>query len=321
MGKTTLIGDVCAELRRQNWSCAIVDLSGVTGGGQLAERIADAWRRELGSTRKGKALWGKLTSRLRDSMELRAAGIGSMSRIRERESFAGQLGELLDLPRRISATLGGRSYVVFDEFQEVLASREALDGEIRARIQHHGTIASYCFAGSQASQLRQLFTDRKRPLYAQAEAVDVPLVDEPLMVEWLQRTFEDAGMPIDERTAIAVARAGAGHPQRTSLVANRLFESGSATLRDVEPAERAAYVSAQQELTQTWDGLSAADRVVLQLVAAGIPVSGNEAEQLTGRRRSTLSERRRALLDSAHLVDLGGRTRIIDPFLARFATE
>jgi hypothetical protein len=41
--------------------------------------------------------------------------------------------------------------VIFDEFQDLLAVGEGLDGLVRSHIQHQGDAASYIFAGSQTS--------------------------------------------------------------------------------------------------------------------------------------------------------------------------
>lgn len=317
MGKTTLVGDVCARLRHEGFACAIVDLSGLRSGAMLAERIAEAWGAELERSRKGASLWKRVSADASWEAEVRLPG-ARLARRHERRAASG-LGELLDLPRNIHPVLGLRCYVVFDEFQEVLASTEGLDGEVRARIQHHGGIASYCFAGSQAAQLRTLFTDRDRPLFAQAEPVEAALIATEEMAAWIAERFAAAGLPVDERTALAVARAGGGHPQRTSLIANRLFGGGTARFEDVEEAAEEAYAAARAELEQAWEVLSPAERDVVSLAAAGSAITSKGAEEQTGRGRSTLSNRRRALISRAVLVEEGGRLRVVDPFLARFA--
>ena len=69
--------------------------------------------------------------------------------------------------------------------------------------------------------MRRLFTDRERPLYGQAEPLELaPLPLDDVLVELSER-FEELGEdPVDALAPLV--SAAAGHPQRTMLLAHLL---------------------------------------------------------------------------------------------------
>ena len=72
-----------------------------------------------------------------------------------------------------------RVVVVFDEFQDLLVARKDLDGLLRSRIQYHGDAAVYVYAGSEPSMMHELFEARERPLFGQADPLDLGPLPQP----------------------------------------------------------------------------------------------------------------------------------------------
>ena len=66
-----------------------------------------------------------------------------------------------------------------------------LDGLVRSHVQHHVDVASYCYAGSQASLLRALFEDRRRPLFGQAREVTLPPIAPDAIAVWVVERLLD----------------------------------------------------------------------------------------------------------------------------------
>ena len=71
-------------------------------------------------------------------------------------------------------------------------ARKDLDGLLRSRIQYHDDAAAYVYAGSEPSMMRELFDDRERPLFGQAD----PLALGPLPLE---DVLADAGGALRRR--------------------------------------------------------------------------------------------------------------------------
>lgn len=90
-------------------------------------------------------------------------------------------------------------------------------------MQHHVDIASYCYAGSQASLLRALFEDRRRPLFGQAREVTLAPLAADAIGGWVLERFHAGGRTLTEGSAAALAGGAAGHPQRAAMVAHFLW--------------------------------------------------------------------------------------------------
>src|SRR5919199_457970 len=139
------------------------------------------------------------------------------------EAAEAVLYRLLDLPMTLHERDGVPTFVVFDEFQDLLVARQDLDGVVRSRIQYHGDAAAYVYAGSEPSMMRELFDRRERPLFGQADplAIGPPPPDE--LLDDLGRRFAAEGL--DPGPALGeLAVFSAGHPQRAMLLSYLLAE-------------------------------------------------------------------------------------------------
>ena len=99
--------------------------------------------------------------------------LGPRQRVPSPEATQTAAAELLDLPLTLFERDRIPTLVVFDEFQDLLTAGTSLDGLLRSHVQYHGDAAVYIYAGSQPSLMRKLFSDRERPLYGQAEPLDL----------------------------------------------------------------------------------------------------------------------------------------------------
>jgi hypothetical protein len=185
--------------------------------------------------------------------------------------------------------------------------------------------------------MRRLFTDRERPLYGQAEPLDLsPLpVDEVLaeLTERFQRLGEDPG----EALAPLVI-AASGHPQRTMLFAHLLHrelgmrDAGGTTLPESPDAEGLALADAIVDLAlrQTreghqavWDSLSSGKKAVLAAMADDIRPTGSRATERSGLSRATLQSALRELANEGQHIarnhegpTAAGYWRFVDPLFA-----
>ncbi len=343
-GKTSLLLAHGQHLSEAGWHTVHVDFYGVTSLLEVCGRIATAYGRLKDN--KIRSHLDALGARL--GLSLTTSGIGVTLGPRERQQPSHDLtltaaAELLDLPLRLYERDRAQTLVVFDEFQDLLSAGSSLDGLLRSHVQYHGEAATYIYAGSQPSLMRRLFTDRERPLYGQAEPLELgPLPIDDVLVELSER-FDNLDVEPGEALAPLVSVA-AGHPQRTMLLAHLLHRelevraSGGTTLRSPEDAALDGLALADaifdRALDQTreahqgnWDALSAGKKAVLAALADGVRPTGSRATERAGLSRAALQSALRELgREGQHVsrVTSGPETspnwRFVDPLFARWVS-
>lgn len=320
-GKTTLIGALAEELRARRWIVCVTDFSRCRTIEDVGERLYDGWRRGL-DRRGTRTVWKKANRELEATIEAGIPGVARAS-VRGRQAGRGErplarLHALLALPEKLAAEQQ-RILVVFDEFQDLLTAGEDLDGLVRSHVQHHAGVASYCYAGSQASLLQALFEDRQRPLFGQAREVTLAPIATEAIASWVQERFEAGGRSIPAESAEALAAGAAGHPQRAAMAAHFLWEQPRLDEAGVRAAEAEALRAASGELEQLWSGLTRPQRQVLGAVAEGqTSLLSATALESMGLGKSTAQQARRVLEAEGHLRGDGRDVSIADPFLARW---
>jgi uncharacterized protein len=342
-GKTSLLLAHEANLRATGWHTIHVDFYGVTSLAEICGRIATGYGRI--KDHHVQSHLESLGSRL--GISLTTSGIGLSLGPRQaqpsQDSVLTAASELLDMPLRLYERDRRPTLVVFDEFQDLLSAGSTLDGLLRSHVQYHADAATYIYAGSQPSLMRRLFTDRERPLYGQAEPLGLgPLPVDEVLEELSERFASIGEHPGDALAPLVVS--GAGHPQRTMLLAHLLHRelemraSGGSTLPtggDVEGIALADAIFAIA-LGQTaeahqgsWDSLSAGKKAVLAALADGIRPTGSRATERSGLKRATLQSALRELgREGQHvsrIVDAttpdAGDWRFVDPLFASWVSR
>ncbi len=321
-GKTTLIGALAADLRAHRWIVCVADFSRTRTIDDVAERLHDAWRRSL-DRRGTRSVWKKANRELEATIEAGIPGVARASvrgrRLVRGEGSLARLHSLLALPERLVVTEKRRILVVFDEFQDLLTAGEDLDGLVRSHVQHHVGIASYCYAGSQATLLRALFEDRSRPLFGQAREVTLSPLPIDAIASWLVERFNAAGKSLPSESAAGLAAGAAGHPQRAAMVAHFLWQQPRLDEAGLRAAETEALSAASGELEQLWSGLTRAQRQVLGSVVEGqAKLLSKSSLESMGVGKSTAQQARDALEAEGHIKKDGPGFGVIDPFLGRW---
>jgi uncharacterized protein len=331
-GKTSILLAHAESLRGAGWRAVHVDLYGVTSLAEICARIATAYGRLRDS--RLRAHLDALSSRLGVSLTTTGIGVSVGPRTAQQDSDATLVAaeELLDLPLRLHRRDGQPTLVVFDEFQDVLSAGAGLDGLLRSHVQYHGDAAVYVYAGSQPSLMRRLFSDRERPLYGQAEPLELgPLPVDEVHAELAER-FEELGEEPGEALAPLVS-TGAGHPQRTMLLAHLLHRelaaraAGATTLPGAGPslegialAEAVIVLALEQTveaLQANWDGLSSGKKAVLAALADGASPTGSRTATRHGLSRAALQTALRDLAKQGqHLTRVGAGWSFVDPLFA-----
>ncbi len=341
-GKTSLLLAHAANLSAVGWHTVHVDFYGVTNLAEVCARIATGYGRI--NNHFVRSHLESLGARLGLSLTTSGIGIslGPRQQQPSQDSVLTAAAELLDLPLRLYERDAQPTLVVFDEFQDLLSAGATLDGLLRSHVQYHGDAATYVYAGSQPSLMRRLFTDKERPLYGQAEPLELgPLPLDDVLVELAERFIELGADPGEALGPLVVAAAG--HPQRTMLLAHllhreldrRTVEVGTneAPLSEGLALADEIFAIALRQTTEAhqaiWDSLSAGKKAVLASLADGIRPTGSRATERSGLTRAALQSALRELgREGQHVhrmtVESPGAGsadwRFIDPLFARWVS-
>ena len=260
-GKTTLLKRLAHIWRTEEDRLAVwVDFSRVLTADEAARRLERAYAEYHGGR------LGNLVSELLETIRIRLGPVEIGRPPHAAPDPRDRLHELLELPAEVARRSGHRVHVSFDEFQDILAI-EGLDGLVRSHVQHHRKHVSYVFAGSEPSMLRELFSDRARPLYGQVEPVRLGRLEPDELGEHVARQFRRTGKDAGEG-GLHVCSLGDGHPQRTMLLAWHLWDHTQTGERATRTTAEAALASA---LADAEGEFRAAKRGMAENTSGGSP--------------------------------------------------
>jgi uncharacterized protein len=310
------------DAAQAGWTTALVDLEGVLSLSSIVVRIERAYDRSL----KG-AIRRTVDSLFRSwqiGLSLGAGGFTASLQSNPRIDVESVLLRLLDLPAKVHERTGSRSYVAFDEFQDLLRV-DGADGMLRSVIQHQSAVASYAFAGSAPTLMERLFEDPSRPLLEHAVPVELAPLPDDATANYLEARFRstarDIGNALDPLLAFT-----RGHPQRTMLVAHHLWEvvpAGSV-------ADETAFVDARERslaltepaLRARWESLSVNEqRVSVALAIPSRRLYADETLRFLGLRKGSVDRALSGLVGKAEARITPAGPELTDPLLEHWLAE
>jgi hypothetical protein len=319
-GKTTLLRHALARGEREEGLIPIlVDLYGVLSFADVAVRVERAYAKQLK---------GKLRARIEELLQatglglsLGALGLSAKLQIDPKVDPLPALHALLDLPLRLEGGGGYRGWIVFDEFQDITKVK-GLDALLRSHIQFQGEVASYVFSGSEPAMMKELFERRERPLYAQASAFRLGRLRDQDIADYIIRRFHEGDRSVGDALN-PLLQAARGHPQRTMLLAHRLWEEvprgGTATLADWNTAHEKAAAELAPEFDAHWRRFGTNEQKALRAVIAGSgsPYRTRTLERL-GLSKGTARDAITSLVGTAEIEVVGRTHMIVDPMFAEW---
>ena len=237
---------------------------------RLAEKLASAIHDDLATPLL------RAKERLRMFSELRVAPTvtvdpqdGSLSfsfdTYAARQGIDATLEELLALPGRLAAERKRRVVLVLDEFQEVMDIDPGLIKLMRSVFQEQGDVA-HVYLGSKRHMIERIFNDANEPFWRSAKQMELgPIPPEPFEAFALER-FAATGRRLRPATARAALDVTGGHPYATQELLYFLWEEGT-----LERALQAVLRSEHAHFSLLWERASAAQRLVLEALAAEQP--------------------------------------------------
>lgn len=209
--------------------------------------------------------------------------------------------------------------MAFDEFQELLAIGEGIDGLFRSHIQRHGDAASYVYAGSQPGLMHELFGLHERPFFGQARVLRLPPLSDADLIEYIGSRFEEADREAMPALSALLDKAQ-GHPQRAMLLAHHLWErtprGGEATAEIWVETLDTVLEEHSEALEAVWDALGTSEQAVM----AALSLSDESLFNQRTLNRFNLSKgaaqhARDKLARVGHLHQINGEWRLVDPLL------
>jgi len=316
-GKTSLLHRVAADAERvDRMTVIVVDLYEVASLSDLVIRLERAWAHHVPDrlrTKLGRVLAGA-------QLGLNAFGTGFQVRLSEqpRTDPLPAAHALLALPDQMHGH-GGRTLIVFDEFQSIVGVQGA-EGLIRTYVQAQVDTAAYVFCGSQPSMVARMFGDQSRPFYGQAQRFELGRLDVGVLADAVTDIFAEAGREDAAGSIAELMRIADGHPQRSMLLAHLLWQRtppGSPPSPDaVAQVQVDAITAVGAEIVAMFDVLPTGEKKVLRAIAEyGTPLSARALRDLD-LAKTTAQSAAGALVDRALVERVDGRWRVIDPLTA-----
>jgi uncharacterized protein len=189
------------------------------------------------------------------------------------------LERLLELPAELGAARQRKVALILDEFQEIESIDPALPRLMRSVFEQQPEVARV-YLGSKRHLMQRLFSDENEPFWRSAKKVDLDVIDPDQFRSFIVKRFRDTSKAVGDEVVAAVLERTGGHPYATQELCYFLWDrtpfDGTATSAELEDAMTAVLRSEYAHFQARWDEASAAQKLVLQALAAepGRPLSG-----------------------------------------------
>ena len=329
-GKSSLMWRVAQDLVREGVLVAQVDLMRAPTRERLAEKLAKTIYEEIATPLL------RARERLRVFGALRVVPVATVSPDSGALSFsfAGRsagpdldatLEGLLALPARLGAERGRQVALVLDEFQEVAAIDPGLMKLMRSVFQEQPEVA-HVYLGSSRHMMTRIFDDENEPFWRAAKQLRLGPIDPELFAAYAAAGFTRTGKSLGHAAADGALLITRGHPYATQELMYFLWEATparrSAGAAELERALEATLRSEHTHFSLLWERAAAAQRLVLQALAAegpGRPLSRDYQQRHRLPSTATVQTALAALVRAENVRREGrGEYAIAEPFLAEW---
>jgi hypothetical protein len=328
-GKSSLLWRVAQDLVRDGVLVAQVDLMRAPTKERLAEKLAKTIYEEIATPLLRARERLKVFAALRLVPVATVTPEGSFS-----FSFSGRSSEpdldatleaLLALPARLAAERRRSVALVLDEFQEVMAIDPGLMKLMRSVFQEQPEVA-HVYLGSKRHMMSRIFDDENEPFWRSAKQMELGPIPSELFGSYAAERFRQSGKALGFAAAESALRITGGHPYATQELLYFLWEATTpgepAGEAELDRALEATLRSEHTHFSLLWDRAAAAQRMVLQALAAegpGRPLTSGYQERHGLPSTATVQTALAALVRAEHVRRAGrGEYAIAEPFLAQW---
>jgi AAA+ ATPase superfamily predicted ATPase len=333
-GKSSLVVRALEQLKPRGVLTAYVDLERTPSKERFAAHLARVIHGALlepGEQALQRATEWFTQLRVRPRISLTESGkpafefVGSAPQV----EIDATIEELLLLPETIARQRDRRAVIVFDEFQAVLELDPSLPALMRSVFQRQEHVA-YVFLGSRQRLLRNVFADRRQPLYRLARPMTLGPIDAGEFGPFLRSRFAGARSQIVSAAIDKLLATTSGHPNDTQELAHftwarAVAEGRPATVATVQEALRDVVTAESARFVLIWESLTPVQRRVLSAVATA---SGPGVYSRETRNEFQLGETQAVQKALRRLVDLElveavsrGAYRVPDVFFRAWLTQ
>lgn len=207
MGKTSLVREAIRRIRGER--LVYIDLYYIGSRSDLCRRIVEGVGRANSSMPFMKKVMS-FVSRLRPSLVIDPVDGSPKITV---DALAADAPDSLDsvLTMLEKMSDGGKTCVVFDEFQDVLRIPDAdkVLAEMRGRIQFQENVP-YFFLGSVRHEMWRIFNDSKSPFFKSAAAYDVGAIETETLARFLVGRFKTGQRNATVETARRIIATACG---------------------------------------------------------------------------------------------------------------
>jgi uncharacterized protein len=327
-GKSSLVWRVSQLVTARKVLVAHVDLMKTPTKEKLAEKLAHSIHEDVASPLM------RARERLRVFAGLRIQPIVTVNPQDSTVSFSFSAGHatedvdatlerLLELPAQLAAERNRRVALVFDEFQEVVEIDPDLPKLMRSVFQEQPEVG-HVYLGSKRHMMERIFNDENEPFWRSAKQMELGVIAPDDFEPYIARQFEATGRTIASEATSAVLDVTRGHPYATQELCYFLWEvttpGRKSKVEQVEAALDAVLRSEHAHFSLVWEHASAAQRLVLQALAAepGRPLAADYRRRHDLPGASSVQRALEALTKNELVGRSEGVYRIVEPFLAEW---
>ncbi|MEZ5072986.1 MAG: ATP-binding protein [Bacteroidales bacterium] len=224
-GKTSLVEKVFRET--EDAICVYFDLYNVQSVDDFVRRYAKVlsqklfdWKEDLKTiSKKMLDVFGSLSP----GIQFDDFGNPNLQfNVRSVEKKA-EVDTILEIPQRIAIQRGIRICIAFDEFQEIQRIDPFLLNWLRSTFQRQSEV-SYIFLGSKESLMESIFLSTESPFYEFAAKMDLPVIPEKELADFIRTKFTNSSLPIEQETIAQILFKSKGQPHFTQYFASVVFD-------------------------------------------------------------------------------------------------
>lgn len=187
-GKTSLIKKTFEKLDKKDFICVYVDLFDANDELDVAKLIYAACAESMSAYTKIKSGVKNFFKKINLSMSVDMEGGVSFTPQLSEFSFDEYLNDALSSIDKFAKDHNKRIVIAIDEFQQISTIKSPIDATIRKHLQEKANI-TWMFSGSKRHLLTELFLDQSRPLYKQAEGLEVKGINDQEFYEFAKSKF------------------------------------------------------------------------------------------------------------------------------------